>query len=42
MVYYIKGGIQTKAISKHDSEAKIWAQKRYEWGVKKTPQGGTS
>ena len=39
---YIKGGIQAKGISKQDSEANIWAQKGWEWGVEKAPQWGTS
>ena len=35
---YIKGGMQTKGIWKHNPEANIWAQEGREWGVKKAPQ----
>ena len=42
MVSCIKGGIQAKGIWKQDSEANIWAQEGWEWGVEKAPQWGTS
>ena len=42
MVSYIKGGIQAKGMWKQDTEANIWAQEGWEWGVEKVPQWGTS
>ena len=38
MVFYIKGGMQAKGISKQDPEANIWAQEVCEWGVEKASQ----
>ena len=35
MVSYINGEMQAKGIWKQDSEANIWAQEGWEWGVEK-------
>ena len=37
MVSYIKGGMRAKG-----TEANIWAQEEWEWGVEKAPQWGSS
>ena len=41
-VSYIKGGMQAKDIWKQDPEVNFWAYERWEWGVEKPPQWGTS
>ena len=42
MVSYINGGMHAKGIWKQDPEVNILARERYEWGVEKAPQWGTS
>ena len=42
MISSIKGGMQSKGVSKHDPETNIWTQEGSERGVEKASQWGTS
>ena len=40
--YLFFNRIEAKGIWKQEHEANIWTQERWEWGVEKAPQWGTS